>query len=217
MGPKGAERFPCADGGVGFKRAHHAVGVGRIQVALEEAVLQTVGASRKAELLVACRLFHSGRPCDQLVIGQRVDVSAFGQEFQCLFVSGHDVGRLHPRQIMLLIRAQLAQFQERRVHSHAAQIKAGQIRQIGRIHRSKAAVQIAQHTNRAVAGLQFSVQTCQERTAIVGLIVGTCVKAGQDLIAHRLRFLDRFGLRGPEQHFGLRGTGGQRDGSRCTQ
>ena len=56
-------------------------------------------------------LVHRLGPGDQLVIGQRVQIGAFGQELQRLLVGHHQEGRLHPGGILLFRRAQLAEFQ----------------------------------------------------------------------------------------------------------
>ena len=82
---------------------------GGIGVALEEAVDQPLRPGRQAELRRAGLLREVLRPGDQLVIGERVDVGAFGEIFERLLVGGHDVGRLHPRNVLLLAGAELAE------------------------------------------------------------------------------------------------------------
>ena len=56
------------------------------------------------------------------------------------------------------------------------------------------------------SGLQFGLKAGQPRPVFRCLIVGAACKARQHIFAHLLRFLDRLGLRGPEQHLGLRGS-----------
>ena len=210
MAPQFLELGPCGHRLGRGKGAHHPVSVGRIQIPLEEPVFQTLGTSRKAEFRFTGGLMGVGGPCDQLIIGQSVDIRALGQILKRLFVGRHDIAGLHPRDVLQTIGAQFRQTVERVRRRGDAQIR--QIDQISGVHRRKITMQRAKHPDRARSGLQFRLQTGQPRTAIVGLVIHLTAKARQDLFTHGLGFFYGFGLCRPEKGLGLRGNSGTRQG-----
>ena len=210
MLPQFAELFPGGHGVVGCEGADYAIGVGRIEIALEEAVLETLRTGRKAEFGFARGFLDLGRPFDQLVVGQGIDISAFGQIFESLLVGGHDVGRLHPRHILKLIGAELGERVEGvALGAHTEIIKVDEI--VG-VHGRKVAVKRAQDADGTGIGLKLGLDACEPGAIFVGLVIDLARCASQHLFAHRLGFFDRTGLCRPEQDVGLCHGGRAQDG-----
>ena len=123
-----------------------------------------------------------------------------GQVFQRLLVGGHDVGRLHPRNVLLLARAELAETEIGLVDADAHQ-RFGEVGQVGDDIREagEIAVQAADHADLALAGLRLGLDAGDERARILRLEIDLAAEAGQHVVANALLFLDRRTLVRPEQ------------------
>ena len=208
MLPQPAERPPSRHGLVGCEGAHDAVRVGRVEVALEEAVLQALGTGGESEFRRSGRLVDVGRPFDQLVVCQRIDVRALRQMRQRLLAGSHDVARLHPGNVLHVPGSEHGEIVERSGRGLAETVQAHEIRGV---HRREVAVKGAEHRNRARARLQLGAQPGQPRPAVIGLVVDRSGEAGENLIAHGLSLLRGLCLGGPEKQI----LGASRRDSHC--
>ncbi len=109
------ERLELRPHGFGFRTLEsrdHATREGRVEIALEETRHQPAGAGRETQRAFSRLGLDVRGPFAQLHIGQRVDIGPGREILQRFLLGGHHVGRLHPRNILLLVRAELAEGDE---------------------------------------------------------------------------------------------------------
>ena len=151
---------------------------------------------REAAQRLALALEDRLAPVAQLLPGQRVDVRALRQILQGLLARSHDIGRLHPGDVVqIVLAAQQAGLQEGRGEVAVGRQVLGQVDHVGHgvdtLQGREGAVQRADHIHRAAAGLRLGRHQVQQRAFLGAGHVEACLL--QDG-AESLLLLDRHEL-----------------------
>ena len=184
-------------------------------------MVQPVLARRQPEFPVAGGVRDVGAPFGQLLPGEIVDIRAIGQVLERLVAGDHDVRGLRPRNVELLVRAELAELEVLRADPQVGQL-GGDVRDVsqesvGR-QRGEVAMQRAEQADIAGASLRLCLEAILELGRLgEGDELHFPAKAGEDVVADLLLLLDGTELAG--QHRDRpRGRGGcslSRRGSRA--
>ncbi len=155
-------------------------------------MVETHLTGRQTELR-SLGLVEGRDPGGQLLVGQRCLqrrlVDPLRQVRERAPVGGHDVGRLHPGDVIERLSAVAAEFEV--LGREVARLQLGgevaQIHQqtIGR-ERRKVAVLTANETDRPRAGLCLGGDAIVERSEILGDELDLALEVGEDRIPHRL-------------------------------
>jgi hypothetical protein len=133
----------------------------------------------------------------QLVVGQRLDVGALGQQVDGLLAGGHEVARLRPRDVDRLVAPDLGQLQVVRVEAAAGQL-LGVVAQVGQQpvggQADQVAVLPADHGDAALAGLGLGADAVLQGALLLAQELDLAPEPGQDGRAHLLGLLDRLEL-----------------------
>ncbi len=154
----------------------------------------------EAQAAFTRRALDVGRPLTELLIGQRVDVSALRKILQRALVCGHHIGRLHPWHVDLVRSAELAQRCNAVGNAAILQPRHDVIDFIQRLQRQKAgqlAMQCADDAERASARPLLGLNTDVQARRVLDDEVRPW-PALEENVTHLLRFLDRTKLRGQE-------------------
>jgi hypothetical protein len=165
----------------------------------------------KAELLAAGLGVDRLGPVDHLVVGERLDVEAGRQQVDRLFLGDHDVGGLHPGDVVDLRAAELGQLEVVRVEVAVAQL-AGEVGQVQQLvvggEAGEVAVGAADQRDVALAGLGLRGDPVGEGAHRRADEVHLAVVADEDLLAHLLGLVDRLELVGDEGQAAAAATAG---------
>ena len=195
--------------------------VRRIEIALDQAMDETIRRQREAELLLSGLVGDVLGPSDELRIGERVDVRACRQVLQRLLARDHEVGRLHPRDVNLRAAADLTEG-EHVLRDLLILVLVRDLRDVVERTRGDEGGELAvldadQADLLLTAGLRFRGNSVEDHRALIGNEIhrGALIRS-QDLLAHVLLFGDRAELRrGEDEGLALIDRPSTRGCARC--